>query len=245
MLPPAPPPPSEPAPEPAPRRTVHCTDAVAWLQAQEVLAGCSIVTSLPDVSELGGMALPDWKRWFVDSARLVLSRLPEDGVALFYQTDIKPDGLWVDKGYLCSRAAEDAGCETLFHKVVCRKPAGTVTFGRPSYSHLLCYARGVRANLARATADVLPELGEMTWTKGMGVAACVTACRFILDHTASRTVVDPFCGLGTALAVANALGLDAVGVELSPKRARRARNLRLSLPGVTPPSRVAGKISPD
>jgi hypothetical protein len=224
---------------------VHCTDAVAWLQTQGVLTGCSIVTSLPDVSELSGLSLPEWKRWFVDAARLVLSRLPEDGVALFYQTDIKPSGVWVDKGYLCSRAAEEEGCETLFHKVVCRKPAGTITFGRPSYSHLLCYARGVRANLARATADVLPELGEMTWTKGMGVAACVTACRFILEHTPSHTVVDPFCGLGTALAVANALGLDAVGVELSPKRARRARNLRLELSTVTPASRLNGKIPPD
>ncbi len=239
MLPPSPLPPGTPVP----RRTVHCTDALGWLQAQDVLTGCSIVTSLPDVSELGGMPLPVWRRWFVDAARLVLSRLPEDGVALFYQTDIKPGGVWVDKGYLCSRAAEDAGCETLFHKVVCRKPAGTVTFGRPSYSHLLCYGRGVRVNLARATADVLPELGEMTWTKGMGVAACVTACRFILDHTPSRTVVDPFCGLGTALAVANALGLDAVGVELSPKRARRARNLQLQLPPVTLPSRQCGKNS--
>ena len=226
MLPPAPPPPAASGP----RRTVHCTDALGWLRDQGVLTGCSVVTSLPDVSELGGMPLPDWKRWFVDSARLVLSRLPEDGVALFYQTDIKPDGLWVDKGYLCSRAAEDAGCETLFHKVVCRKPAGTITFGRPSYSHLLCFSRGVRVNLAHATADVLPELGEMTWTKAMGVAACVAACRFIQQHTPSRTVVDPFCGLGTALAVANALGLDAVGVELSAKRARRARNLRVVLP---------------
>ncbi|MBF5044788.1 site-specific DNA-methyltransferase [Aggregicoccus sp. 17bor-14] len=220
-----------PTPEaPQPQRTVHCTDALAWLEAQGTLAGCSVVTSLPDVSELSGMALPDWKRWFVGAARLVLARVPEDGVALFYQTDIKPDGVWVDKGYLCSRAAEEAGFETLFHKVVCRKPAGTVTWGRPSYSHLLCFSRGVRANLAHATADVLPELGEMTWTKAMGVSACVAACRFILQHTSTRTVVDPFCGLGTALAVANALGLDAVGVELSPKRARRARNLRVQLP---------------
>jgi tRNA G10 N-methylase Trm11 len=39
--------------------------------------------------------------------------------------------------------------------------------------------------------------------------------------------VDPFCGLGTMLAVANRRGLDAVGVELSAKRAERARALAL------------------
>jgi tRNA G10 N-methylase Trm11 len=38
-------------------------------------------------------------------------------------------------------------------------------------------------------------------------------------------VVDPFCGHGTILAVANEHGLDAVGVELSAKRARKARRL--------------------
>src|SRR4051812_33884667 len=35
-----------------PRRTVYCEDALAWLRAQPVLAGCSFITSLPDASEL-------------------------------------------------------------------------------------------------------------------------------------------------------------------------------------------------
>jgi tRNA G10 N-methylase Trm11 len=38
-------------------------------------------------------------------------------------------------------------------------------------------------------------------------------------------VVDPFCGVGTVLAVANETGLDAIGVELNRKRARKARTL--------------------
>ncbi|MGQ0507764.1 MAG: DNA methyltransferase, partial [Myxococcaceae bacterium] len=80
-------------------------------------------------------------------------------------------------------------------------------------------------DLARATPDVLPEAGEQTWTRGMGMKACLAACRFVLQSTTTRTVVDPFCGKGTALAVANAMGMDAIGVELSKKRARQARNL--------------------
>ena len=50
----------------------------------------------------------------------------------------------------------------------------------------------------------------------------------VRDQTQCRVVVDPFCGMGTMLAVANAHGLDAIGVELSQKRARRARNLTLT-----------------
>ena len=44
----------------------------------------------------------------------------------------------------------------------------------------------------------------------------------------NEPIVDPFCGVGTVLAVANAFGLDAVGVERSTKRSAQARLLRLA-----------------
>jgi hypothetical protein len=216
------------APPPG-RRTVHHADALVWLAGREVLTGCSLITSLPDVSEFPALSLAQWKDWFVGAAALVLSRCPDDGVTLFYQTDIKKEGAWVDKGYLVQKAAEQAGHALLWHKVVCRAPAGQTTFGRPAYSHLLCFSRGIRADLARSTPDVLPRAGEVTWTRGMGVEACLAACRFVLENTPTRCIVDPFCGHGTVLAVANDLGLDAVGVELSAKRARKARVLRMPL----------------
>jgi tRNA G10 N-methylase Trm11 len=40
--------------------------------------------------------------------------------------------------------------------------------------------------------------------------------------------LDPFCGVGTVLAVANALGLDALGVERSTKRCEQARQLTVA-----------------
>ena len=43
----------------------------------------------------------------------------------------------------------------------------------------------------------------------------------------SQLVFDPFCGHGTVLAVANEMGLDAVGVEISRKRCRAALRLRM------------------
>jgi hypothetical protein len=207
------------------RREVHCADALAWLGAQPPLAGCSFITSLPDLSEVPHLKMEGWARWFEDAAGLVFSRLADEGVAIFYQSDVKKDGAWVDKGFLVSRAAAAAGMRTLWHKIVCRKPPGTTTHGRAAYSHLLCFSRGVKLDLARALPDVLADGGPTLWTRGMGVDACRLACRFVLESTRTRTVVDPFCGLGSVLAVANDLGLDAVGVELSAKRARRARNL--------------------
>ncbi len=40
-------------------------------------------------------------------------------------------------------------------------------------------------------------------------------------------ICDPFCGSGTALAAANHMGMHAVGVDLSAKKARHARVMRL------------------
>jgi hypothetical protein len=213
---------------PSPQRTVHCEDAIPWLEQHTPLAGCSLITSLPDVSGFGGMALDEWKTWFVRAAELVLSATPDDGVSIFYQTDIKRAGVWVDKGYLCQRAAERQGAALLWHRIVCRKPAGLVNPGRPAYTHILCFSRGVRDHSARAYPDVLPRAGEMLWTQAMGLDACRLACDYVLSHTATRTVVDPFCGQGSVLAVANALGLDAVGLEIGKKRAQRARTLTLT-----------------
>ena len=222
-----------------PSREVHTADALAWLAGQPVLTGRALITSLPDSSEFPRLSLDGWKAWFMDAAALVMSRCPDDSVAIFFQTDVKKDGVWVDKGYLCQKAAERAGLHQLWHKIVCRAPPGLATFGRPAYSHMLCFSRGVRADLSKSTADVLPQAGEVTWTRGMGVQACLAACRYVLENTPTRTVVDPFCGHGTVLAVANDLGLDAIGVELSRKRAKKARALRMPLGDAEPPDEHA------
>jgi hypothetical protein len=208
-------------------RTVFCEDALAWLEQRPRLASCSFITSLPDVSGLPGSSLEAWQRWFVAAAELTLAATPDEGVTIFYQTDIKREGVWVDKAQLCHGAAQAQSAALLWHRIVCRRPAGQPNFGRPAYSHLLCYSRAVRDRASPPYPDVLPSTGEMTWAQAMGVAACQLACEYVLSHTATRTVVDPFCGWGSVLAVANRLGLDAVGVELNRKRAQKARQLQL------------------
>ena len=219
---------------PDPRREVHCGDGLAWLARGPLPADHALVTSLPDASELPRLGRDGWRRWFVEAAAACCAAVAEDAVAVFYQTDVKHDGRWVDKAHLVQLGADLAGAHLLWHKVVCRAPAGVATFGRPAYAHLLCLSRGLRLDPGRSTPDVLPRLGEMTWARAMGREACEAVARFLTAQTSCRVVADPFCGLGTMLAVANAHGLDAVGVELSAKRAERAR--RLVLGGGAPAS---------
>ncbi|ACL67545.1 conserved hypothetical protein [Anaeromyxobacter dehalogenans 2CP-1] len=210
----------------APRREVRCGDGVSFLrEAAPLPPDHALVTSLPDASELPALGAEGWEAWFVDVAALACAAVAPGAPAIFYQTDVKRDGAWVDKAQLVARGAARAGARLLFHKIVCRVPPGTATFGRPAYAHLLCCSRALRLDPARATPDVLPALGQMPWPRAMGAAACEAVARFLLAETGCRTVVDPFCGLGTMLAVANAHGLDALGVELSRRRADRARRL--------------------
>lgn len=212
------------------RRTVHHAEAVAWLRAQAPLERTGIVTSLPDVSEVPTLGFAGWQDWFREAAAAVFAALPSSAVAIFYQSDIRHQGAWVDKGALVQQAATASGQRLLWHKIVCRKPPGTVTFGRASYAHLLAFSAAAQpsvAALAAAGPDVLADSGGFVGRKGMAIAAAVAACRFIQTATNAACVVDPFCGWGTALAAANALGLDAVGVDLSVRMCRRARQLKL------------------
>jgi hypothetical protein len=212
----------------SPARIVHCADALEWLTTNEPLPGSSTIASLPDISEFPSFSVPEWEAWFMRAAALVLRATSDDGMAVFYQSDIKREGLWVDKGFLCQRAALETGHALLWHKVVCRVQPGSVTFGRPSYSHLLAFSKTVRLDPARSTADVLPEARDSVWTRGMSVKAALLACREIRENAGSQTVVNPFCGHGTALAAANVCGMDAIGIEKSPKRAEKARVLSLA-----------------
>lgn len=210
-------------------RIVYCEDALVWLEQSPVLEGCSLVASMPDISEFHGHTLEAWKEWFSNTAKLVMSRTPDDGVTIFYQSDIKVDGVWVDKGYICQKAAEEIGSALLWHKIICRVEPGKTSFGRPAYSHILCFSKKLRVlDLSKSTPDVIPVIGEKTWERGMGLEACLMIAKFISEQTPSKTLVHPFCGQGSMIAVANQFGLKAIGIERSHKRAEVARNLTLN-----------------
>lgn len=204
-----------------PSREVICGDGVAFLH-DRLPPTHAIFTSLPDHSEVPSLGVDGWKTWFVDTVALACRALDDHAVAVFYQTDVKHDGRWIDKGHLVHCGIDTASSHLLFHKIVCRVPAGTSTFGRPAYAHLIAASRERRLAPGASTPDVIPQLGTMTWARAMGSAACDVAIAFIAS-TGATTVVDPFCGQGTALAAANAAGLHAIGVELSRRRAAKAR----------------------
>ncbi len=208
-------------------RIVHHMDAIQWLNEQEELKNSSIVTSLPDISEFPKFSIEVWKKWFVDTAGLVLSKCGHEGLVIFYQTDIKKEGVWIDKSFLCQKAAEQMHYNLVAHKIICRAPAGIETKDATGYSHLLCFSKTPKPEITKAFADVMPDAGETTWKRGMGKNVCELACRIVKEHTKTQTIVDPFCGHGGVLAVANELGLNAIGVDHKLKYAKKAKEQNL------------------
>src|SRR3954453_19691871 len=91
----------------APRRIVHHGDALPWLAAQGRIAGASVVTSLPDVSELPALGFDGWRRWFVAAARAAMGCGGEGRVARFFPSDHRRHGVWIDKGALVAAAADE------------------------------------------------------------------------------------------------------------------------------------------
>ncbi|NUP09140.1 MAG: SAM-dependent methyltransferase [Polyangiaceae bacterium] len=209
----------------SPSRTVVHGDAITWLASTPAPPNASVITSLPDVSEIPEMDFDVWRAWFVGAARAVIRWVGRDGVAIFFQSDIRHRGVWLDKAHLVRCGADLEAADLLWHKIVCRHPAGTEVTGRATYSHMLCFGASGRAPVRHIGVDVLPDAGFMSFKKAMGEAACRDACRFVKEEIGSRLVVDPFCGNGTVLAIANELGLDAIGVDTSARRCRVARRL--------------------
>lgn len=210
------------------KREVFQEDALAWLRNKESKTGESYFASLPDYSEFPELRLEEWKEWFIGSASLIIKKTAEDDVSIFFQSDIKHEGLWVDKSYLCLKAAEESGARLLWHKIACRAPAGVATFGRPAYSHILCFSKKLILDPGLSTADVLPEMGEKSWQRGIGLMPALMISKFVKEVVKSHTLINPFCGEGAMLASANHQDLKAIGIEKGKKRAQRAREIEIS-----------------
>jgi hypothetical protein len=216
-----------------PRREVFHAEALGWLAQHPAPAGTSVMTSLPDISEIQGLTLEAWQTWFARAAETVMQWVGDEGISIFYQSDIRQRGLWIDKSQLIQQAAARVNHPLLWHKIVCRKPPGTWSLGRPTYSHMLAFV-GPRAALTELAVipsgpDVLPDAGPMSFSRATGLAAVTVACTFLQKAKRTKVVADPFCGQGGILAVANQFGFDALGVDLNARRCRAARRNGLDL----------------
>ena len=141
---------------------------------------------------------------------------------------------YIDKSHLLATAAKKANCVLMWKKITLNSVLEKRSYHRPTYSDLICFGKGEpEADDSKYTAppkynaedfgvpDVITR-GEMLWAKGVGIDAAILGINFLKYIGKSSLIIDPFCGVGTILAVANYYGMDSFGVELSPKRSKQS-----------------------
>jgi hypothetical protein len=107
---------------------------------------------------------------------------------------------------------------------------------------MMAFSRMLRAG--KATPDVI-EQGDTVYKNGMGINAALIAIRFAIQTAQAQVIYDPFCGRGTVLAVANALGCNSIGFDIDEDQCAHARVLQVrpfgsSGPGEAPNLRLGG-----
>lgn len=218
-------------------RVVRCDDALAWIASQESFpAHAHVITSLPDIGELKPHLAPqEYEQWFADVVTSLCAKLSSPhALAIFYVSDGREtgiDGSWLDKGHLAQLGARAAGALLVWHRIVLGSPPlQHAVGGRAGFVHLLCFSRSHRCRLAGM--DVLPTRGYMAYNGAAGEEAVAAAVQYVRathrggaigdddddDAQPPALVIDPFCGHGTVLALANAYGLDSMGVDVNPNR---------------------------
>lgn len=168
------------------------------------------------------MNVKEYEEFFRQAVRLCLSVVKDTGYCIFTQTDRKYKG-WLDKGYWITDEAYNAGFHMVWKKISLNTEPEKVSLFRPSYSHMLCFTK--EGPVGKAFPDVVYS-GPHLYTHGFGLHA-IEVCIQYLKEQKVKSVLDPFVGSGTTLALANLYGLDATGVDISEAQCKAARTLKL------------------
>jgi len=200
-------------------RQIICQDAIKWLATQTNL-DC-IVTSVPEMDEVK-LKEAAYEIFFRKAVELSLNATKDTGYTIFLQTDRKYKG-WIDKSYLISDVAHELGHRMIWHKIALRQNVGTSGLFRPTFSHMLCYSK--KGKPGPVFPDVI-ERGAVTYENAFGIDAVKAVLKYVKDQGA-KTVVDPFVGSGTTVALANQIGLKGIGVDIDPKQCKKAMGLIL------------------
>ena len=220
-------------------REVLCIDAVDWILGSDAPLAGSIFTGIPDIKDIplfnnmkNSTALQrteDYLSWSTALLDALFRRLAIGQVAIFNVTDAKvmtASGdivCWVDKSHLCSLSASKHQCNLLWHKIAINSDhQDNCSPYRPSYTHLLCYGKQMEYKLSQFRTPDVFDRGAMSWAKAIGLDACIMGVAFLRNVVGTPVVIDPFCGHGTILAVANYFGLPSLGIEICVRRARQA-----------------------
>jgi hypothetical protein len=146
----------------------------------------------------------------------------ENCPVVFVQTDRRKGGRQFSKSNLLQNIATDNGWFLVWHKIELSQEIGKANLYRPTFRHMVCFGRG-KVTAGQATPDVIP-VSRKLYPMAFGFEAARVTVEFCMRY--SKRTLDPFCGHGTVLHVAESLGADSVGVDIDPACCEIARNFK-------------------
>lgn len=202
------------------KRTIIQADAIDWMRSHGEQFG-TVITSPPDASEIN-LPPEQWEGWFFNAVSLCMACARSGCPAIFYVTDRKADSRLYSKPSIIFKAAELMDFVPVWHKICLRRDVNKTDLMRPTFTHLMAFALRGKTKPGTATPDVIYR-GSTLYPNGMGLNACVVAMRYALGFVAP--VLDPFCGRGTVLAVADTFGIPCTGIDIDAGQCDEARKL--------------------
>jgi hypothetical protein len=197
-------------------RIIICGDSLTILSKQD-LEPMNIFTGMPDNTEMN----LDYKQ-YEEYRNKILPRIFElgkDNILLFTQTDKKAtyEGEWFDKISIIYKYARIYSLKLIFHNIALY----THEDGFPQYQHYLCFSNKLQPQKNRLLLG-----GDKLYKNGTPFGIILDALKF-LTKSDCKAVLDPFCGKGTNLALANLFGICGVGIDIDPLQCRDSMNLCL------------------
>jgi hypothetical protein len=120
-------------------RTVICADSFVWLPANRDQG--SIITSLPDASEIGIKDLGEYDTWVRRAAGECFLSASMGCPVIFVQTDRRKGGKQFSKSTLLQNIAVELGWFLVWHKIELSKEVGKSNLYRPTFRHMLCFGK--------------------------------------------------------------------------------------------------------
>jgi len=146
--------------------------------------------------------------------------LADDGIIFFYQTDRRYKGQIIDKKSIISNHFLNVGkYNNVFSKIILTHTPHTINFYRPTYSNLFAFSK--KQTSYNKQPDVIMS-GKKIYKNAMGYNAITLCIDYLKKKDIKGTIIDPFCGKGSVLKIANDFGYNAIGVDIEPQHVKKS-----------------------
>ncbi len=185
-------------------------DAIEWLNNQIDNSLSTVITGLPDLSEITDYVsdMEGYKSFLNHIVTLIGNKVRDDQYIIFIQTDRRHNGVWIDKSFEIMKTMESIGIPLRFHKIVCSSK--TLDLYRVCYSHILCFSKTRKYSIP--FRDIIPA-SYKTWANAVSITVLVELGKF-LNKQGVTHIIDPFAGYGTIGLVMRFLNIHSWNIEL-------------------------------